>query len=98
MRIERAELLLVRLPMIRSFATSSSQKTHQAHILVKLYAGGLVGWGECASPTDPYYCEETTETCWHMLRDFLLPGVIGEKWGSPAGGWLLLGASIFFWI
>lgn len=78
--IERAELLLVRLPMIRSFATSSSQKTHQSHILVKLHAGGLVGWGECASPTDPYYCEETTETCWHMLRDFLLPGIIGKEW------------------
>ncbi|MBX0329592.1 o-succinylbenzoate synthase [Oscillochloris sp. ZM17-4] len=82
MIIERAELLLVRLPMIRSFATSSSQKTHQAHILVKLYADGLVGWGECPSPTDPYYCEETTETCWHMLRDFLLPGIVGKAWAS----------------
>jgi O-succinylbenzoate synthase len=83
MRIERAELLLVRLPMIRSFATSSSRKSEQAHILVKLYAGGLVGWGECASPTDPYYCEETSETCWHMLRDFLLPGIIGREWAGP---------------
>jgi O-succinylbenzoate synthase len=82
MRIERAELLLVRLPMIRSFATSSSQKSHQAHILVKLHAEGLVGWGECASPTDPYYCEETAETCWHMLRDFLLPGIIGREWAG----------------
>lgn len=80
MRIERAELFLVRLPMVRSFATSSSRKSHQAHILVKLHAEGLTGWGECASPTDPYYCEETVETCWHILRDFLLPAVVGREW------------------
>jgi o-succinylbenzoate synthase len=84
MRIERAELLLVRLPMIRSFATSSSRKTHQAHILVRLHAQGLVGWGECASPTDPFYCEETSETCWHILRDFLLPAVVGRDWADAA--------------
>lgn len=82
MRIEGAELLVVRLPMVRSFATSSSRKSHQAHVLVRLYADGLVGWGEAASPTDPYYCEETTETCWHMLRDFLLPAVFGAEWSS----------------
>jgi O-succinylbenzoate synthase len=82
MRIERAEIMIVRLPMVRSFATSSSRKSHQAHVLVKLYGGGLVGWGEAASPTDPYYCEETTETCWHVLRDFLLPSVLGAEWSS----------------
>lgn len=80
MRIERAELWIVRLPMVRSFTTSSSTKTHQNHILVKLHADGLVGWGECASPSDPYYCEETTETCWHILKDFLLPSVLGKPW------------------
>lgn len=84
MRIERAELMLARLPMIRSFATSSSSKTHQTHILVKLYGEGLVGWGECASPSDPYYCEETVETCWHLLKDFLLPAVLGQNWSSAA--------------
>jgi len=85
MRIERAELFVVRLPMVRSFATSSSQKRHQSHILVKLHAGGLVGWGECASPGDPYYCEETTETCWHMLKDFLLPLTLGHEWADVEG-------------
>jgi O-succinylbenzoate synthase len=82
MHIERAELRIVKLPMVRSFATSSSTKSHQSHILVKLHAGGLVGWGECASPSDPYYCEETTETCWHILKDFLLPSVLGKPWAT----------------
>src|SRR5947207_2849112 len=80
MRIDRIDLLIVRLPLLRSFQTSSSRKSSLEHILVKAYADGLVGWGECASPSDPYYCEETTETCWHLLIDFLAPSVLGASW------------------
>lgn len=82
MRIDRIDLTLVRLPLVRVFKTSSSQKSHIDHILIRAEADGLVGWGECASPSDPYYCPETIETCWHILRDFLLPAAIGRKWGT----------------
>ena len=44
--------------------------------------GGIEGWGEAASPSDPYYCPETTETCWHILKDFLAPRVVGRDWES----------------
>lgn len=82
MRIERIDLLTVRLPLIRSFRTSSSRKDAIEHILIRVEGGGVVGWGECASPSDPYYCPETTETCWHILRDFLAPSVLGREWES----------------
>lgn len=81
MRIEHAELLLVRLELRRPFVTSDNHPTtHTEHILVRLVAEGLVGWGECACFPTPYYSEETTETCWHILRDFLLPAVLGRTW------------------
>ncbi|MEO6811240.1 MAG: o-succinylbenzoate synthase [Isosphaeraceae bacterium] len=80
MRIERIDLRIVRLPLVRTFTTSSSTKDHIQHILVRVDAGGVIGWGECASPADPYYCPETTETCWHILKDFLLPKVLGQPW------------------
>jgi o-succinylbenzoate synthase len=80
MRIERIDLKIVRLPLVRPFQTSSSRKEHLDHILVRIDADGVVGWGECASPSDPYYCAETTETCWHILRDFLAPMVLGREW------------------
>ena len=73
MKIEQIDLKLVRLPLVRPFRTSSSSKNHLDHILVRVVADGDVGWGECASPSDPYYCPETTETCWHLLHDFLAP-------------------------
>ncbi len=81
MRIDRVELRVVRLPLVRTFRTSSSSKDHIDHILVRaIFDDGLEGWGESASPSDPYYCPETTETCWHILKDFLIPKVIGREW------------------
>ncbi len=47
MRIERIDLMIVKMELLRSFATSSSSKTGLDHILIKAYADGLVGWGEC---------------------------------------------------
>src|SRR5271170_3699620 len=82
MRIEQINLKIVRLPLVRPFQTSSSRKAHLDHILVQVVADGVVGWGECASPSDPYYCPETTETCWHILRDFLAPLVLGREWAD----------------
>jgi len=80
MRIEQIDLKMVRLPLVRTFRTSSSQKDSITHILVRVVADGATGWGECASPSDPYYCPETTKTCWHLLNDFLGPLVLGHPW------------------
>jgi O-succinylbenzoate synthase len=82
MRVEQIDLLIVRLPLVRPFQTSSSRKAHLDHILVRVVADGVVGWGEAASPSDPYYCSETTETCWHILHDFLGPLVLGKDWST----------------
>lgn len=82
MRIDQIELRIVRLPLVRPFQTSSSRKDYLDHILVRIVGGGVCGWGECASPSDPYYCSETTETCWHILRDFLAPLVLGREWST----------------
>ena len=83
MRLVRIDLVIARLPLVRPFRTSSSVKGHIQHILVRVEdADGATGWGECASPADPYYCPETTETCWHILKDFLAPGVLGREWGD----------------
>jgi len=80
MRIDQIDLTLVRLPLVRTFQTSSSWKSYIDHILIRAETDGIVGWGECASPSDPYYGPETTETCWHLLKDFLVPAVLGQTW------------------
>jgi O-succinylbenzoate synthase len=84
MRIDRVDLIIAQMDLVRSFATSNSQRRYLQHILVRVHGEGQVGWGECASPIDPYYCEETTETCWHILKDFIAPSVVGRPWSSVA--------------
>jgi O-succinylbenzoate synthase len=82
--VERVDLYLVRLPLVHPFTTSSHTKDHLEHIIVRLRtADGAEGWGECASPSDPYYCPETVDTCWHITRDFLAPALLGARWQHP---------------
>lgn len=82
--LRSVELYLVRLPLVRPFTTSSHTKSHLEHILLRVRdEGGAEGWGECASASDPYYCPETSETAWHILRDFLVPGVLARPWSHP---------------
>jgi o-succinylbenzoate synthase len=83
-RLESIELFLARLPLLRPFTTSSHTKDHLEHILVRVRdAAGAEGWGECASPSDPYYCSETSESSWHILRDFVGPALLGVEWEHP---------------
>lgn len=83
MIIDRIELHRVRLPLVRPFRTSSAYRTHIEHILVRLIdEDGAEGWGEIATAIDPFYNAETTETAWHLTRDFLGPMVIGKSWDN----------------
>ena len=84
-RIQHVELRRVRLPLVHPFQTSSHAKRELEHILVGITdASGATGWGEIASPSGPYYCAETVETCWAVARDHLTPLVLGTTWEHPA--------------
>lgn len=78
------EAFRVSLQLVHSFETSSHRKSYLEHILVALTdVTGAVGWGEVASPSDPYYGPETVDTCWLMLERYLAPALLGREWTSP---------------
>jgi len=79
MRIERIELRHVKLVLVAPFVTSMGVETDEQHIIVRADADGVTGWGECVAEADPYYSYETTQTAWHILRDFLVPAVLGRE-------------------
>lgn len=82
--VARADLYRVELPLRHHFRTSSHDKSRLEHLLVRLETSeGAVGWGECASPSDPFYVGETVESCWHILRTYLLPRLLGQAWEHP---------------
>ncbi len=85
MRVDRVELLQVRLPLIREFETSSHRKSYLEHVLVRVEdAGGAVGWGEIASPSGPFFCGETVDTCWTIATAHIVPRLLGAEWEHPA--------------
>lgn len=84
MRIDRIEAFRVALPLVHEFQTSSHRKSKLEHILVRVTdSDGGTGWGEIASPSDPYYCPETADTSALILEHYLAPAVLGRDWDHP---------------
>jgi o-succinylbenzoate synthase len=89
--VEEVELRVVRLPLVHEFETSSHRKSHLDHIVVRAATSdGVLGWGECASPSQPYYCAETVATCWDVLLEHLVPLLLGRPWEHPSDASALL--------
>jgi len=79
MKIEQIELAHVVMRLVAPFETSFGVEQDRACIVVMMRAGGLIGYGECVAATEPGYSYETTATAWHILRDFIVPAVLGQE-------------------
>ena len=78
MRIENIELRELRMRLKAPFETSSEVTWDRRVLLVEVGVDGLHGWGEITAAEDPFYNSETTETAWHMVKDFIVPSVLGK--------------------
>jgi O-succinylbenzoate synthase len=77
------ELLRIRLPFRRPFATSQWTSTEKDAVLVRAFGhDGSEGWGECVAGEAPWYSSEWTGGAWLALRDFLVPAALD---GRPPG-------------
>jgi O-succinylbenzoate synthase len=80
--IERIELFLVSMRLKDPFETSFGVERARECIIVKVAGEGLSGWGECVAGSYPGYNAETTGTAWHVLEQFFIPAVLGQKFGD----------------
>lgn len=78
MKIERITLYHLRMPLQSHFETSFGRIYDRECILLEVNSGGLSGFGECVADRDPGYGYETVGTAWHILRDFIIPAVLGS--------------------
>ena len=75
----------VSVPLKNPFVTHLQQVTERESILVEMIdAKGRIGLGECVAFTSPWYTEETVQTCWDSLVNWLVPSVIGKEIKHPA--------------
>ncbi len=87
MTIDRLDIRLLRLPLVRYFETSFARSYDRMFVLVTVHGEGAQGWGEAVAEHDPYYSSETTETVWHVVTEFLAPLVLGRDFAHPRDLW-----------
>lgn len=78
MRIDSIELRHIRMELISPFVTSMGTENDEEHIIVRVDGDGVTGWGESVAEGTPFYSYETVQTAWHILRDFLIPSILGK--------------------
>ncbi len=82
--IESAELRLVRLPLLTPFVISTGTMHDKVFPLLILRSGGLEGYAEGVMDPLPDYLAETTPAAMALLRDVLLPQIVGKTFENPA--------------
>lgn len=83
MKIEAVELYQVSMQLQAPFETSFGVELERQCLVLRVEAEGLEGWGECVAGRFPGYSYETAQTAWSMLREFLIPGVLGTQLSDP---------------
>ncbi len=75
--IESAELRLVRLPLLRPFTISTGTMREKVFTVLILRGGGCEGYAEGVADPLPDYLDETIPGSTALLREVLLPQVVG---------------------
>ncbi len=83
MRVEAVELRQVEMPYRSPFETSFGREDVKACLLVRVLADGLEGWGEVPAGRAPLYNEETCDTAWSILEQFLIAPLLGQEMPAP---------------
>ena len=83
MKIERIELRRIYLPYVRRFETSGWYEDGSFAIIVRVDADGVTGWGEAPVSDGPWYNEETYQTAWFMMQEFLGPMLLKADVADP---------------
>jgi o-succinylbenzoate synthase len=79
MLIKRIELRYIKMELVAPFVTSMGVETFEEHIIIRVESEGITGWGECVAQGNPFYSYETVNTAWHILRDYLIPSLLGKR-------------------
>ncbi len=78
MNIEALTLRELRMPLLHPFETSFGRTTERRVLLVTVEGDGLAGWAECVAGEEPFYSEETIETAWFIVTQYLAPAILGR--------------------
>jgi o-succinylbenzoate synthase len=90
MRVRKITLREIHLRLLSPFETSFGKTDLRRIVLLEADVDGTIGWGESTAGENPYYCYETVETAWHILRDHAWRIIKDKEFGSADEVWDLL--------
>lgn len=82
-RLDRIVLREVVLPLKEPWVTAFGELRARPLLLVEAHQDVHTGYGEASPLPHPYYTEETLQTAWHILEEFLVPLALSREWSSP---------------
>lgn len=84
MKITEVTIRRLRMELVSPFRTSFGTEYNREFLLLEARdESGTTGWGESVAMRDPYYNEETCETNWHMLEQFIIPEILHRHINHP---------------
>ena len=82
--IQSIQIHLISLPLVEVLTTSFGGEANKSAMLLELQTSdGVIGWGESSAMVEPGYSYETLGSSYHILREFLIPAVLGKTVNSP---------------
>jgi O-succinylbenzoate synthase len=83
-RMQRAEVFRVSIPLVEPFRISSGEVRDKEALLLRVWDGEALGWGESSAMSGSFYSADTPDTCQRELLDVLVPSVLGRSFASIA--------------
>ena len=91
LRIDRIDLVHLRIPLKEPFRISGGAVSEKDAILVRIEAGGVVGYGESSPMAAGFgYSSDTPEGCWDELVREICPRLVGQRIDALAGATALV--------
>lgn len=86
LEIVAAELVRVRLPLLREHRAAHGTESIREVVLVRVVlADGSEGWGECSALARPTYTAEHVDGAWLLLAHELLPALLDGRSAGVVG-------------
>lgn len=90
MDIKAVKLSIVKMPLNHPFTTHLGSVAEREAIVVEVEdRNGFIGYGEGVAFSSPWYTEETVQTSYHVLKDFLIPLLSKKGIRHPEEAFLL---------
>lgn len=83
MKIDHVRIREIAVRLRSPFETSFGAVQNRRILLLEVRSHGISGWGEGTAMEGPFYNAETIDTAWMMLRQYLIPLVLGKQIDGP---------------